>query len=80
MLNFSAMRSATSKKTTPPTSHSISRIERAVARPKAVTIRPLKRGGFTEKEFDAIALAHGARPLTAAERRNLPRIAGKQAD
>ena len=73
------MRCATSKKTTQPTSPTTSRTERDSAKPKTVTIRPLKRGKFTAQEFDGIALAHGARALTAAEKRNLPRIAAKQA-
>jgi hypothetical protein len=42
-----------------------------------VTIRPLKRGEFTAQEFDGMALAHGARALTAAEKRTLPGIAAK---
>ena len=33
----------------------------------------------TAQEFDKIALAHGARALTAAEKRNLPAIAGSRA-
>jgi len=73
------MRCATSKKTTQPTSPAISRTERAGAKPRTVKIRPLKRGKFTAQEFDAIALAHGARALTAAEKRNLPGVAGKRA-
>ena len=36
--------------------------------------------GQVQARGPPFALAHGARPLTAAERRNLPRIAGKQAD
>ncbi len=72
------MRCATSKKITQPTSPTTSHTERDSARPKTVTIRPLKRGEFTAQEFDAIALAHGARPLTAAEKRNLPGITAKQ--
>jgi hypothetical protein len=73
------MRCATSKKTTQPKSPTISRTERDSAKPKTVTIRPLKRGNFTAQEFDAMALAHGARPLTATEKRSLPSIAAKQA-
>lgn len=75
------MRCATSKKTTQPTSPTTLRTERGSAKPKTVTvtIRPLKRGKFTAQEFDAIAMAHGARALTVAEKRNLPRIAEKQA-
>ena len=73
------MRCATSQKTTQPTSPTISRTERDSAKPKTVKIRPLKRGKFTAQEFDGIALAHGARALTAAEKRKLPIIAGKRA-
>ena len=73
------MRCATSKKTTQPSSPTISRTERDSAKPKTVTSRPLKRGKFTAQEFDGIALAHGARSLTAAEKRNLPSVAGKRA-
>ena len=73
------MRCATFKKITRPSSPTTSRTERDNAKPKTVTIRPLKRGKFTAQEFDGMALAHGARALTAAEKRNLLRIAGKQA-
>ena len=73
------MRCATSKKITQPTSPIISHTERDSAKPKTVTIRPLKRAEFTALEFDAIALAHGARALTAAEKRNLRGIADKRA-
>lgn len=44
--------------------------------PKAVTVRPLRRGKFTGEEFDRIAREHGARPLTAAEKRSVGRFAG----
>ncbi len=72
---------ATSKKTTRRTSRSTSRTERgeAKAKPKAVTIRPLKRGDLTAGEFDRIARAHGARALTAAEKRTLGKFAQPQA-
>ena len=73
------MRCATSKKTTQTTSPTISRTERADAKPKTVTVRPLKRAKFTAQAFDATALAHGARTLTAAEKRSLPGIAGQRA-
>lgn len=66
---------ATSKKTTPPGSRGISRTERGTAKPRAVTIRPLKRAALTAKQFDEVALAHGARPLTASEKRTLIRAA-----
>lgn len=69
---------ATSKKTTRPLLRSISRTERAKAKPKVVTILPLKRADFTAQEFDRIALEHGARALTAAEKRSLRRFAGKR--
>ena len=69
---------ATSKKTTRPSLRSISRTERAKATPKAVTIRPPKRGALTEQEFDRITLEHGARALTAAEKRIFGRFAGQQ--
>ena len=79
MLKSSAMPCATSKKTTRPASPSISRTERAKARPKTVTIRPLKRGALTAGEFDRIALEYGARALTVAEKRSLGRIVGARA-
>jgi hypothetical protein len=77
MLSFFTMRRAASKKTTQPASPTTSRTERDSAKPKTVTIRPLKRGEFTAQEFDGMALAHGARALTAAEKRTLPGIAAK---
>ena len=73
------MRCATSKKTTQPASPTTSRTERDSATAKTVTIRPLKRGEFTAQEFDGMALALGARALTAAEKRSLPSIAAKPA-
>ncbi len=76
MLKSSAMPCATSKKTTRPTSPSISRNERAKEKPTTVTIRPLKRGALTHGEFDRIALEHRARALTAAEKLSLRRITG----
>lgn len=77
MLKSFVMPYATSKKTTRPSSRSISRTERAGGTPKAVTIRPLKRGAFTVEEFDRIASERGARALTAGEKRSLARFAGK---
>ena len=71
------MRRAASKKTTQPASPTTSRTERDSAKPKTVTIRPLKRGEFTAQEFEGMALAHGARALTAAEKHTLPGIAAK---
>ena len=64
-------------KTTRPSSRPIARTERAKTRPKVVTIRPLNRGALTAAEFDKIAVAHGARALTPAEKRSLRRFASK---
>ena len=69
---------ATSKKITRPTSPSISRTERAKAKPKVVTIRALKRDDFTAEEFDRMAREHGARALTVAEKRSFGRLAAKR--
>ena len=69
---------ATSKKITRPTSPSISRTERAKSKPKVVTIRALKPDKFTEEQFDRIAREHGARALTAAEKRSFGRLTAKR--
>ena len=44
-----------------------------------MTVRPLKPGDFTADEFDRIAADHGARELTAAEKRTVARIIAKRA-
>ena len=67
------------QKNTRPTPRSISRTERARLKPRAVTLRPLKTGDFTAEEFDQIAREHGARALTASEKRTFERIAAKRA-
>jgi hypothetical protein len=78
VLKSFAMRCATSKKITRPTSPSISRTERAKSKPKVVTIRALKPDDFTAEQFDRLASEHGARALTAAEKRIFRRLAAKR--
>ena len=69
------MPSTISKKTTKGTAYSSGRTKRASkGPPKIVTMRPSK-GTLTAAEFDAIAVKHGARPLTAEERKQFRRFA-----
>jgi hypothetical protein len=49
------------------------------SRRRSLDDEALKPDKFTAQEFDGMALAHGARALTAAEKRNLPSVAGKRA-
>ncbi|MEO7317922.1 MAG: hypothetical protein ABIZ56_02925 [Chthoniobacteraceae bacterium] len=44
-----------------------------------MTLRPLKAGDFAAEEFDRIAREHGARALTAAEKRTFERVATRRA-